>query len=91
MKVYNVGTNGQITRFNWAPAFEGKSASQNYTAEYLNAYRKLMQLIDDSPTKMVKRLAPGECLSKCVFCDKKLILSQFSIIVECYMVGGRSN
>ena len=59
-----LGSNNEIVRFNWAPAFEGKSACQSYTAEYLNAYRKLMQLIDESPTKMVKRLVPGECLSK---------------------------
>ena len=63
-KCIQIGSNGDIVRLNWAPAFEGKSDPASYTDAYLQAYRKMAQLIDDSPTRMTRRLNPGECLSK---------------------------
>ena len=67
------GSNGDIIRLNWAPAFEGKSAVESYTEQYFEAYRIFLNLIDNSPTKMIRRLDAGECLGKNYFLVKKII------------------
>ncbi|CBY13864.1 unnamed protein product [Oikopleura dioica] len=61
---------GQISRVNWAPAFEGKSRRSSMTNEYIQAYRRFMKQVDESDTKIVKRLNEGECI---VFNNRRML------------------
>ncbi|CBY09584.1 unnamed protein product [Oikopleura dioica] len=49
-------TNKNISRVNWAPAFEGKSNNSSMTPAYLKAYRRFMRQVDESKTKTVQKL-----------------------------------
>ena len=57
---------GQISRVNWAPAFEGKSPRSSMTNEYVQAYRRFMKQVDESDTKIVNKLNEGECIGKII-------------------------
>ncbi|CBY35537.1 unnamed protein product [Oikopleura dioica] len=65
-----VDFNGDISRVNWAPAFEGISDRNSMTNEYLDAYRTFEKVMNESKTKVIRRLEPGECL---VFNNRRML------------------